>query len=319
MALNSPLVSIIIPTYNRAHLIGETLDSIIAQTYKNWECIVVDDGSSDETDQVMKTYCEKDARINYYHRSDEHLCGGNGARNYGLKLALGDYFVFFDSDDLMVNCHIQTKFDKIRELDLDYIVSKTKYLGDDDISMENYYNFDIYKLTAQNYILQKINWVTLDVCIKASLAKSINFNEKLKSGQEYNYYCKLVLKSTNAVFINEYLSLRRKHSDSKQAKLKLNRSLKRISSFKSKWGTYQEIYPHLNKSTKRSLLYGLINYIYLEKKLWPKNKLFFLQQLNENFYKGAFYFIIMVLSEFLFNRGFRFREKFKNQLSNNYV
>ncbi|WP_445734533.1 glycosyltransferase family 2 protein [Mariniflexile sp.] len=68
--MNQPLVSIIIPTYNRAHLIGETLDSVLAQTHQNWECIVVDDGSTDNTDTVLKTYCQKDSRFQYHHRKD---------------------------------------------------------------------------------------------------------------------------------------------------------------------------------------------------------------------------------------------------------
>ena len=70
---NNPLVSIIIPTYNRAHLIGETLDSVLAQTYQNWECIIVDDGSSDNTDDVVNDYVKKDPRFKYYYRPDEHL------------------------------------------------------------------------------------------------------------------------------------------------------------------------------------------------------------------------------------------------------
>ena len=72
-AEGAPLVSIIIPTYNRAHLIGETLDSVLAQTYQNWECIIVDDGSSDNTDEVIGAYVEKDSRFKYYHRSDKDL------------------------------------------------------------------------------------------------------------------------------------------------------------------------------------------------------------------------------------------------------
>lgn len=56
MSQKEPLVSIIIPTFNRAHLIGETLDSIIAQTYTHWECIVVDDGSTDNTEEIMTSY-----------------------------------------------------------------------------------------------------------------------------------------------------------------------------------------------------------------------------------------------------------------------
>ena len=63
---DQPLVSIIIPTYNRAHLIGETLDSVVAQTYLNWECIIVDDGSSDNTDEVVGKYVEKDPLLNHF-------------------------------------------------------------------------------------------------------------------------------------------------------------------------------------------------------------------------------------------------------------
>ena len=65
---STPLISIIIPTYNRAHLIGETLDSILVQTYPNWECIVVDDGSTDTTADVMREYIKKDNRFQYHQR-----------------------------------------------------------------------------------------------------------------------------------------------------------------------------------------------------------------------------------------------------------
>ncbi|MBS3738754.1 glycosyltransferase family 2 protein [Mesohalobacter halotolerans] len=93
-------MSIIIPTYNRAHLIGETLDSVLAQTYQNWECIILDDGSTDNTDDVVGEYVLKDPRFKYYHRPDEHLPGGNGARNFGFKMSKGDYVNWLDSDDL---------------------------------------------------------------------------------------------------------------------------------------------------------------------------------------------------------------------------
>jgi glycosyltransferase involved in cell wall biosynthesis len=97
---DQPLVSIIIPTYNRAHLIGVTLHSVVSQTYLNWECIIVDDGSSDNTDEVVGEYVKKDSRFKYYHRPEEHLLGGNGARNYGFKMSKGEYVNWLDSDDL---------------------------------------------------------------------------------------------------------------------------------------------------------------------------------------------------------------------------
>lgn len=105
----SGLVSIIIPTYNRAHLIGETLDSVLAQTYQNWECIVVDDGSTDNTDEALAQYMEKDTRFRYYHRPKDRLPGGNAARNYGFEMSRGVYIQWFDSDDIMLPDFLEKK------------------------------------------------------------------------------------------------------------------------------------------------------------------------------------------------------------------
>src|SRR5688572_29060991 len=97
-----PLISIIIPTYNRALMLEETLDSIIAQTYKNWECIVVDDGSTDATDKLMAEYIDRDSRFQYHHRPKDRLPGGNAARNYGFEISKGNFIQWFDSDDYMM-------------------------------------------------------------------------------------------------------------------------------------------------------------------------------------------------------------------------
>ena len=71
--MHTPLVSIIIPAYNRAHLIGETLDSVLAQTYINWECIVIDDGSNDNTSELLAEYCKKDNRFQYHQIGRAHV------------------------------------------------------------------------------------------------------------------------------------------------------------------------------------------------------------------------------------------------------
>ena len=96
-----PLVSIIIPTFNRAHLIGETLDSVLAQTYQNWECLVVDDGSNDSTPRILEKYSQLDERFRYLERPDYLPKGGNAARNYGFEHSKGDYVQWFDDDDIM--------------------------------------------------------------------------------------------------------------------------------------------------------------------------------------------------------------------------
>lgn len=97
----TPLVSIIIPTYNRSAFLGESLDSIIAQTYRNWECLIIDDGSGDYTPELILFYTEKDSRFQYYMRPSENLKGANACRNYGLTLSRGKYINWFDSDDVM--------------------------------------------------------------------------------------------------------------------------------------------------------------------------------------------------------------------------
>lgn len=96
----TPLISIIIPTFNRAHIIGDTLESLIAQTYTNWECIVVDDCSTDKTEQLITSYINKDNRFRFYKRPTNRLKGPNSCRNIGFTKSKGDFIQWFDSDDL---------------------------------------------------------------------------------------------------------------------------------------------------------------------------------------------------------------------------
>lgn len=95
------LVSIIIPTYNRAHLLGETLNSVINQTYQKLECLVIDDGSTDYTEQLMEFYCDKDQRIKFFQRPSNRKKGASACRNYGIEKSTGEYIQFLDSDDLI--------------------------------------------------------------------------------------------------------------------------------------------------------------------------------------------------------------------------
>ncbi|MFL5763692.1 MAG: glycosyltransferase family 2 protein [Bacteroidia bacterium] len=94
----SPLISVIIPTFNYASFLPETIGSVMAQTYGNWECIVVDDGSTDDTKNVMDALCKSDPRIKYLVQKND---GPTIARNNGLKNASGDFIQFLDADDLL--------------------------------------------------------------------------------------------------------------------------------------------------------------------------------------------------------------------------
>jgi glycosyltransferase involved in cell wall biosynthesis len=98
--MSSSLVSIIIPNYNRSDVIAQTLDSLLRQTYSNWEAIVVDDGSTDNSWEIIQLYTNKDIRIKGLKR-DRLPNGPSTCRNIGAKVAKGKYLIFLDSDDIL--------------------------------------------------------------------------------------------------------------------------------------------------------------------------------------------------------------------------
>src|SRR5699024_3337644 len=98
MNIEQPLVSIITPAYNSARFIHEAIESVLAQTYTNWEMIIVDDCSTDDTMEIVQTYAEKDARIKLYQL--EENSGSGVARNRAMDESQGRFIAFLDSDDV---------------------------------------------------------------------------------------------------------------------------------------------------------------------------------------------------------------------------
>ena len=97
METTRPLISCIIPTLNRATLLKEAIESTISQTYNNWELLIIDDGSTDHTKQVVNEYIKKDSRIKYFINDKK---GQASARNFGLLRSHGQYIAFLDDDDI---------------------------------------------------------------------------------------------------------------------------------------------------------------------------------------------------------------------------
>lgn len=106
-----PFFSIIIPTYNRAHTIRRPIDSILAQTFTHWELIIVDDGSTDETREIIESY--NDQRIRYVWQENQKE---SAARNHGIKLSNGKYICFQDSDDEYLPNHLAIHFKAINQI-----------------------------------------------------------------------------------------------------------------------------------------------------------------------------------------------------------
>lgn len=100
MTVSAPRVAILTPAFNREDLVAETLDSILAQTYPNWENIVVDDGSTDRTKEIVAGYAARDPRFRPYDRSREPK-GACTCRNEGVEKSRADYVMFLDTDDLI--------------------------------------------------------------------------------------------------------------------------------------------------------------------------------------------------------------------------
>lgn len=96
--------SIIIPTYNRATLLPETIKSVQNQTYTKWECIVVDDGSTDNTKEIVESLIQNDNRIKYVYQENAER---SAARNNGIRNSSGDYICFLDSDDHYFSDHLE--------------------------------------------------------------------------------------------------------------------------------------------------------------------------------------------------------------------
>lgn len=105
-----PFFSIIVPTYNRANTLRLPIDSIISQTYTNWELIIVDDGSTDNTKEIIDGY--NDQRIRYVWQENQER---SVARNHGIRLAKGEWLCFQDSDDEYLPAHLQVLYDAIHQ------------------------------------------------------------------------------------------------------------------------------------------------------------------------------------------------------------
>lgn len=114
MLKGGTLISVVMPAYNASAFIGEAIQSVQNQTHENWELIVVDDGSTDDTKLIAQSYAEKDNRISVYHQANQ---GGGAARNEALKHISGDYVQYLDADDVLDKEKFATHLKEIQRCD----------------------------------------------------------------------------------------------------------------------------------------------------------------------------------------------------------
>jgi len=217
--MKTPLVSIIIPTYNRANLIGDTLDSVLAQTYQNWECIVVDDGSTDNTKEVIENYTKKDARFQYHKRPNNLPKGANACRNYGFEISKGEYINWFDDDDIMLKNFLEVKISYF-ENGMDFNFCSYTHV-DENLKILKNVNLIETNHLYKDYALWNFHIITHSVLFKRDFLKGKKlFSYDIKRGQETELFLRLFFNTNKKAYkiINKPLFLYRQHKGTKTHK-----------------------------------------------------------------------------------------------------
>lgn len=191
--MSNPLVSIIIPVYNRASIIGPTLDTILHQTYQNWECIIVDDDSSDDTEQAIASYSKKDSRFVFVKRPNTEVKGANSCRNYGFTLAKGSYVNWFDSDDIMKPNFLEEKVNELTS-ECDAVVHRNDYSNYNLTEFrDSKFIHDNGKSLFYNYAMEVVELQTCCFMWKRNyLRDKILFNEDIMRYQDNEFHIRML-------------------------------------------------------------------------------------------------------------------------------
>ncbi|VEP12237.1 Glycosyl transferase family 2 [Hyella patelloides LEGE 07179] len=213
---DKPLVSVIIPTYNRADLICQTLNSVLRQSYQNLEIIVVDDRSTDNTETVINSI--NDPRIRYLSHSTNQ--GGAAARNTGIDAAKGEYIAFLDSDDVWVANKLELQLASILQSDNPQrVVSYTQaFYSASGISESTYTAFDnrffvpkrgkeLTESLGDYLFCHEGKALTSTLILHRSLALGTRFRASLRKHQDWDFCLRLEARGAIFSFIQQPLTI----------------------------------------------------------------------------------------------------------------
>lgn len=214
-------VSILIPCYNSAQFIAETLDSVLAQTHTNWECIVVDDHSTDNSVEIVDTYCQKyPEKFKHYTNPRKGACA---ARNTAFVNSSGDYVKYLDADDIIFDEHaIEYQLKHAQQCDCD-IVYGVEYYYDNTFEEKNLKDIRIPEMYSDTFAMKyfQLHPITSNYLINKSKVYAIKWNEKLKSGQEFYYFIYCYLEGLTFGYTNiNSVKIRRHHSSNRISNVK---------------------------------------------------------------------------------------------------
>ena len=212
-------ISIIMATYNRAHLIGESLKYIVAQSFTNFECLIIDDGSTDNTVEKVASFTDVDSRFKYFKRTTDYKKGLPGCRNYGLDLAKGKYVVFFDDDDIPHPDLLELSLKEIDQKKADYCrYLRNVFTGECSGKFDTGKSYEVNELDdheiIEKMITGKIPFNSCQILWKKSCFNETRFNEELMFAEEWECYTRILLKNVKGISIEKALYFGRKHPNS---------------------------------------------------------------------------------------------------------
>lgn len=227
--MNKPLVSIIVPCYKQANYLNECLDSVLDQTFRDWECIIINDGSPDHTEQIADKWITRDSRFRYFFQKNT---GVSSARNIGIKMAEGKYILPLDADDKISPKYIELAIKSFQEEKIIKVVyCKAKKFGDENVFWK-LKPFSLFELSRENMIFcsaifRKNDWERVggyDINMKEGLEDWEFWISLLKNGglvkclDEIGFFYRVktesrqnLINKDNYKILFEYLSI--KHAD----------------------------------------------------------------------------------------------------------
>lgn len=259
---NQPLVSVVIPCYNSEKWIIEALNSVSSQSYKNTEIIIVDDGSTDGTKDIVLSY---DKKIRYYYQINK---GPAAARNVGIEKSKGKYVAFLDSDDLWIEHKLEKQIQFLEENDeYKLVFSNVNVVDEKGEYLYTQYNKvpNQKSKLIKSFFLGKISMNTPTIVVYKSIADEIQgFNEKLPSREDH-FFLMSVANDHKMFHFKEPLVKRRINQSSLSQSVKAENVFALINPFIN---ASIEKFPYLCKCKKRN--YSFI-YRWLGKNAWKEN------------------------------------------------
>ena len=205
------LVSVVIPTYQREEFLPETLQSVLNQTYPIFEILVVDDGSTDSTSHLVRSFRERDDRISYLYQTNR---GHASARNKGIELSRGKYIAFLDSDDLWKPKKLEKQIEIFQsDPEIGMIYCSGYYINEDGTRDEEMTSRSIPTrvYTAADVLLRRANFFTPCVMIRKECFEQTGlFDESLKFYEDIDLWFRVLMKY-KVYFLDEELVILKRH------------------------------------------------------------------------------------------------------------